>query len=126
MVATGLVAGLTSGNERYIWFAVSTASFIGLLSLLISRFLAAAREQGPEVAALFTQLAALTGVLWSAYPIVWLLGTEGTNTISLTTEVAVFALLDLTAKIGFGALLLSKRSVVTRANRVGSPVPASA
>jgi bacteriorhodopsin len=128
MIATGLVAGLTTGNERYIWFAVSTASFLGLLALLISRFLAAARAQGPEVAALFTQLAGLTAVLWSAYPVVWLLGTEGTSTISLSTEVAVFAVLDLSAKIGFGFLLLSKRSVVTRAASANSPtaLPAAA
>jgi bacteriorhodopsin len=121
MIATGLVAGLTVGNDRYIWFAVSTVSFIALLGLLVGRFLALAKTQGPEVAALFTRLAGLTAVLWSAYPVVWLLGTEGTGAISLTTEVAVFAVLDLSAKIGFGFLLLTKRAVVSTAKPAPRP-----
>ncbi len=112
MIATGLIAGLTPGGERYIWFAVSTVAFIGILYLIVGRFLAIARARGPEVARLFYRLAALTAVLWTAYPVVWLLGTEGTGAISLTAEVGVFMVLDLSAKIGFGFLLLANRKVL--------------
>jgi bacteriorhodopsin len=46
-------------------------------------------------------------VLWFIYPVLWFLGTEGTGAISLNTEVAVFTIIDLTAKVGFGLLLVT-------------------
>ncbi len=114
MIGTGLIAGLTTGNERYIWFTVSSIAFVGIVGILVREFIAMARLKGPEVATTFTRLAGLTVGLWSLYPIIWILGTEGTSTISLTTEVAMFAVIDLLAKIGFGLVLLTSRAALGR------------
>ena len=63
----------------------------------------------------FRTLALLTIVLWSLYPIVWLLGTEGFIVASSTVEVCLFLILDVLAKTGFGFLLLKNREALGQA-----------
>jgi bacteriorhodopsin len=46
------------------------------------------------------------------YPAWWLIGSEGLAIVGLPIETAGFMVLDLTAKIGFGFLLLSSRQVL--------------
>ncbi|MBM3664495.1 MAG: rhodopsin, partial [Actinobacteria bacterium] len=115
MITTGFFAGVTSSNLRYIWFIVSALVFVWLLWVLLSEVLKAANERAPEVKAKFTQLAVLLAVVWTIYPILWLLGTEGFNIIGITGEIATFAIIDLIAKVGFGFLLLSNRKVLEAA-----------
>ena len=114
MIGTGLVAGLTANNERYVWFAVSSLAFLAILGILGRQFRSLAQAKGAAVTATFTRLAVLTVGLWTLYPIIWLLGTEGTSTVSLTTEVAMFTVIDFFAKIGFGLILLTSRSALGR------------
>lgn len=38
-------------------------------------------------------------VLWFIYPIVWILGAEGIRALSVETETAAYAILDLCAKV---------------------------
>jgi bacteriorhodopsin len=86
-----------------------------MLWILLSEVLKAAKQRPPEVRAKFNQLAVILAVLWTIYPILWLLGTEGFNVIGITGEVATFAIIDLIAKVGFGFLLLSNRKVLEAA-----------
>jgi bacteriorhodopsin len=52
-------------------------------------------------------------VLWTAYPIVWIFGTESTiGLLPLGVETAAFAVLDLAAKVGFGFVLLRSHDVL--------------
>jgi len=115
MIITGLVAGLINDNTKYVWFLTSTIAFIVVLYILVGQFLGQARARGGEVGRLFGILSTLTLVLWICYPIVWLLGTEGFGILSLPIEVILYAVLDVTAKIGFGFLLLTSSVVVGRA-----------
>jgi len=46
-------------------------------------------------------------VLWLAYPIVWILGTEGFRLYGGGWETLLIAVLDVSAKVGYGFLLLS-------------------
>jgi bacteriorhodopsin len=115
MIATGFFAGITASDIRYVWFAVSTVIFIWLLWVLLSEILKSAKQRSPEVRAKFNQLAIILAVVWSIYPILWLLGTEGFNVIGITGEIATFMVIDLIAKVGFGFLLLSNRKVLEAA-----------
>ena len=56
---------------------------------------------------LFMKLLGIFTLLWFIYPILWVLGTEGTRTLSLTGEVLVFAVIDVLAKVGFGIVLVT-------------------
>lgn len=113
MILTGLWAGGTEGGGRYFLWFISTAAMIALLYLVVTRLFSAANTQSPAVQQVFKTLAILTVVLWSLYPIVWLLGTEGFGAVGLTFEVFLFLVLDLSAKIGFGFLLLTNRQALS-------------
>lgn len=115
MILTGLIAGLLNDASKYVWFITSTVAFVVVLYILIVQLLGQARARGGEVGRLFRTLSTLTLVLWICYPIVWLLGTEGFGILPLAVEVIIYAILDVTAKIGFGFLLLTSGAVIGRA-----------
>ena len=108
MILTGLFGALSiDSTHKYVWFIVACGFFLAVLALIWGPVRAAAAEQGAETLALYNKLLAILTVLWFIYPILWILGTEGTVAISLNTEVVVFTIIDVTAKVGFGLLLVS-------------------
>lgn len=113
MILLGLWAGATAGGGRYILWFLSTVAMVALLYIVVTRLFAAAESQTPAVQSVFKTLAVLTVVLWSLYPVVWLVGAEGFNAIGQTGEVAGFLVLDLLAKVGFGFLLLTNRQALS-------------
>ena len=124
MILTGLWGGATAGNGRFVLWFISTAAMVALLYLVVTRLFAAANTQSPGVQQVFKTLAVLTVVLWSLYPVVWLLGTEGFAAVGLTFEVLLFLILDLLAKIGFGFLLLTNRQALGEIASGGAARPA--
>lgn len=126
MILTGLQAGSSlTGFGKGFWFVVSTIAMIVLLYLVYTRLFAEAASRGGAVQSTFRTLALLTIVLWSLYPIVWLLGTEGFNAVGSTVEVFLFLVLDFLAKIGFGFLLLTNRQALGEAAASGGQAQTS-
>jgi bacteriorhodopsin len=114
MIVTGLVGALASTPAvRIVWWGISTALLLFLLFFLVQSLNEAASRQTESVRNLTTTLRNMLIVLWLAYPVVWILGTEGTiGLIPLYVETAAFMVLDLTAKVGFGFVLLRSHSVL--------------
>jgi len=107
MIVTGLFGALSvSSAHKYAWFAISCVFFVVVLGLIWGPVRAAAARQGAEVGALYKRLLGILTLLWFVYPVVWILGSEGTASISLNAEVTIFAIVDLTAKVGFGLALV--------------------
>ncbi|MFM8883992.1 MAG: bacteriorhodopsin, partial [Solirubrobacterales bacterium] len=126
MILTGLFGALSlDDNHKYVWFAISCGFFLAVLVLIWGPIRASAAEQGAGVSALYNKLLGILTVLWFIYPILWILGTEGTGTISLNTEVLVFTIIDLSAKVGFGILLVVGVKKLESA-RSSSAAPAAA
>jgi len=129
MIVTGLLAALSADDTvRYTWYAVSCGGFLAVLALLYGPVRRIARAQPGTTPALFETLLRMLTVLWLVYPVLWLLGTEGTGAIGLTAEVAVFAAIDLTAKVGFGLLLVTRVAGISQrvGGRTRRPVEATA
>ncbi|MFC7229090.1 bacteriorhodopsin [Salinirubellus salinus] len=119
MIITGLVGALATEGAamRIAWWGISTGFFVVLLYFLVSTLSKNAAQKSGDVAALFSTLRNLVIVLWTAYPIVWIIGTEGTlGLIPLGVETAAFMVLDLAAKVGFGFILLRSRDVLDQAS----------
>ena len=116
MVLTGLQAGssLTAFGKGF-WFIVSIVALIVLLYLVYTRLSAAAASRPNSVQSTFRTLVLLTIILWSCYPIVWLLGSWGFGAANSTVEVFLFLILDFLSKIGFGYLLLTNRQTLSDA-----------
>jgi bacteriorhodopsin len=129
LVTVGLkaISGALSldDNHKYVWFAISCGFFLAVLILVWGPVRASAAAQGAGVASLYNKLLGILTVLWFIYPILWILGTEGTGTISLNTEVIVFTIIDLSAKVGFGILLVTGVKKLESAGS-GSAAPAAA
>ena len=124
MIVTGLVGAVATGQgsplggagTRIAWWGISCGFFVVLLYFLVSALSRKAAQRSGEVGSLFSTLRNLVIVLWTAYPIVWILGTEGTlNIIGLPVETVLYMILDLAAKVGFGFILLRSRDVLDQA-----------
>lgn len=107
MILAGVVAGATETFVSGLFFVISTIFFLIVLALIWGPLRSAAQEGSPEGGfGLFYTLASMLTILWIIYPIVWLLGTEGSGILGSSFEVFLFAVLDILAKIAFGAILL--------------------
>ena len=142
MIGTGALATLTQdfvsdgsvvdpdvlsiGAYRLIWWGVSTAFLLVLLYFLFGALSDKARQLPPETQSTFSTLRLMILVLWLIYPIWWIIGTEGglgdPGLISLQVETAGFMVLDLTAKIGFGIILLQSHDVLDAGASSGAAV----
>lgn len=113
MIVTGLAATLMKTSvARYAFWTISTIAMVLLLYFLFAVFTEAASDLDEDAKGTFNVLRNLILVAWTLYPIVWLLGTEGAGVVSLYVETLMFMVLDVTAKVGFGFILLSSRSIV--------------
>ena len=118
MIITGLVGAIATEGAavRIAWWGISSGFFLVLLFFLVKTLSQQAARRSGDVAATFSTLRNLVVVLWTAYPIVWVLGTESTLAIiPLTVETAAYAVLDVAAKVGFGFILLRSRNVLDQA-----------
>lgn len=107
MILTGLIATLVAPPVNYLWWIISTGAFLAILWSLLTEFSASARLRNRNVQSLFSNLRNILIVLWLCYPIVWLIGAEGFRLITVGVETAIYAILDLCAKVGFGLVLVS-------------------
>jgi len=129
MIVTGALAALsTDDTVRYTWYAISCGAFLAVIGILYGPAREIVKAHTGGAAALYGTLLTMLTVLWFIYPVLWLLGTEGTGTIGLSAEIAVFAVIDLTAKAGFGLLLVSRvvaLSQTATSRSAGRPVEAT-
>jgi len=124
MIVTGLVGALTKTlTFRYVWWVISTIALVFILYYLFSIFTARAQTLDAETRSAFSTLRNLVLVLWSVYPILWLIGTEGAQVVPLSVETLGFMVLDVTAKVGFGIILLRSRAIV---GEESAPEPSAA
>merc|ERR1712167_475651 len=88
-VICGLIGALTVAPYKYMWWVASLIFLIIVFMLLLKG------------------LTWLTILVWLVYPIVWIVGSEGTGALGLSQEVGIITIADLIAKIGFGFYLLA-------------------
>ncbi len=113
MIVTGLVAALSQTMlARYSFWLVSTIAMIVVLYFLATSLRSAAKQRSAAVESTFNKLTVLTLILWTAYPILWIIGTEGAGVVGLGVETLAFMLLDVSAKVGFGLILLRSRAIM--------------
>jgi sensory rhodopsin len=107
VIGSGVVAGLLPSPYSYVAYLVGCVSYVGLLYLLLVVLPQQATMNGDRVDAVFTKLRNLTVVLWTLYPVVWILGPLGVGLLQVETEVMVVTYLDLISKVGFVAMAVN-------------------
>jgi bacteriorhodopsin len=107
MIATGFVATVSPKPTNYIWYIVSCAAYLAVFYLLIQPYRLEAEHKHPRAKKVFTKLLTVHLVLWTGYPLVWILANTGFGVLSQGGEAMGYTLLDLTSKVGFGLLSLN-------------------
>lgn len=123
VIVAGFAAALLSGIERFGLFAVGGLAYLVLAYLLLGPL--TRRSRGQRTESLFRGLRNLTVILWSIYPIIWLLGPAGFGLLTNLTNILLVTYLDLITKVGFGMIALNAGSVL-REQLQSSSEPATA
>ena len=105
MIATGFVATiLPEGGLNLIWWTISTGAYLAIAWAFLGRYKREAKVALPASASVFDRLVLIHLVLWTAYPVVWMLSPEGLDLVGDGLEAAMYTVLDVAAKVGFGFL----------------------
>ncbi|WP_435176033.1 bacteriorhodopsin [Halorussus sp. AFM4] len=127
VMGSGVVAGLLDGTAKYAMYLAGSVAYLGLLWLLLRTLPRAATGYSDRVDAVFTKLRNLTVVLWTLYPVVWILSPLGLGLLDVGTEVLVVTYLDLISKVGFVVIAVNGRDALdSLADDAAVPVERSA
>jgi bacteriorhodopsin len=85
-----MFAGFTRTRVQWGYFAISSIAFLYVVLKLVISSRRAAITRSASVGKFFTAISLYTIVIWILYPIVWALG-EGTQTISVNSEIILYA-----------------------------------
>lgn len=109
MLATGFLADVYPKPHNITWYFVSCGAYLGVACLLLTSYRAEAERNHPGKVGKdsFSRLLTVHLVLWTAYPIVWILADTGINFIGDGVEAMFYTILDVTSKVGFGLLAIS-------------------
>ena len=104
MIATGYLADKPARDDprKWIWYAMSSGAFLGVYYLLWGPLREEAAKTGPEALGAYTRNAAFLSTVWAGYPLNFLAGPEGTGAIDEESSTAIYAGLDIAAKVMFG------------------------
>lgn len=109
MISVGLAATLATGVATWIGFAISGGFHVVLLGILYLVFPRYARENR-ERYRLFKVLQNHVGLLWLAYPALWLASPAGLGYVSAVGTAMVIAYIDLVAKTPYVYFVWSDRA----------------
>jgi bacteriorhodopsin len=109
MITAGLVADLQeSSTARYAFYAVGVAALLTVLALVAGPLRRTARLQPPEMAEVHREASVLLAVLWTGYPVIWLLGPSGLGLFGQLADTALFVLLPIASKVGWSVVDLTR------------------
>jgi len=112
LILLGVAAILADGVLSLVLFGAGTVAYLGLAYLLVVELPAKAAFETDRVAIVFTKLRNVTVVLWTMYPVVWLLAPVGFGFLLPNTEMMVIVYLDIITKVGFAIFALLGRDAL--------------
>ncbi|MBB3034507.1 bacteriorhodopsin [Alteriqipengyuania lutimaris] len=122
MIATGLLAALSEGDARWIWFAWSCAAFFGVLFILWGPVKAIGDNLGGGIERVYRRNLVFLTAVWLVYPVVFAFGPEGLQSISTVASVWIVLALDVVAKVVYGFVATARFNTLpgAHANEAGS------
>lgn len=109
MIATGFAGTMLTGLGTWIGFGVSAVfhlSLLGILYVVFPRYAA----QHPKRRRLFRILQNHVGLLWIAYPVIWLTSPAGFGYVSVVGTAMIIAYLDVVAKTPYVYFIYREQS----------------
>ena len=97
-------------SVKWVMFGVSCLFFAPILSTLLGSLRKNVESRPIPIKKLYDFLSLYTVVIWSGYPIIWLLR-DGFHLIDLNTECVMHTVIDMFAKDVFGYILISNHHI---------------
>jgi sensory rhodopsin len=113
VVVSGAAAAVSPGVWRFVLFGLGSFAYLVLVGLLVWTLPRRASFESARVAAAFVTLRNLTVVVWTLYPVIWLLAPTGVGLLLPETRVLVMSYLDLVAKVGFVVVAVRAMDAMT-------------
>ncbi|EMA63572.1 bacteriorhodopsin [Halorubrum kocurii] len=114
IIAGGIAAVVTAGTLSWGLFAVASAAYAVLVYGLLVSLPRSASAETDRVRAVFGTLRNITVVLWTLYPVVWLLAPTGLGLLTPATEMLLFVYLDIVSKVGFVVVAVAGADALDR------------
>ena len=107
MIVTGGFAAVSSQiTDIIVWFGISCVAFLLLIALMSGEVFRQAYLNSPTIGLIYKRLFIFLSVVWVWYPVLWAFGGSGFQILSPGTEAAIYSILDVAAKVGFGIATL--------------------
>ncbi|MCW4054139.1 MAG: microbial rhodopsin family protein [Candidatus Bathyarchaeota archaeon] len=97
----GFLASIIITVDRWWFFGLSTAAYIGMLYTLF--------KPSDEDSSNISSLMWFVFLTWSLFPVVWVLAPTGFGILAVDIEAILYLALDFVTKIGFGIYVSTKR-----------------
>lgn len=114
MIAFGVGAIAAEPPGQWIFFALSSLCHVGILAFLYGPVRSSALGESPFRRRLARLLLNYIGLLWLAYPLVWVFG-PGLQWVDAAGITVIIAYLDVTAKVPFVYFIYQARKNFVRA-----------
>ncbi|RLM52427.1 bacteriorhodopsin [Halorubrum sp. Atlit-28R] len=112
MIAFGAGAVVSSGTVKWALFAVSAGFHVTLFAYLYLIFPRTVPDD-PMQRGLFSLLKNHVGLLWLAYPFVWVMGPAGIGFTGAVGAALTYAFLDVLAKVPYVYFFYARRQAFT-------------
>ena len=100
MILSGLVADLSEGTARLVFYAVGVAALAVVFWTAFTSLRRVAHAD-PEVGRIYDRVATYLALFWIGYPLTWILGPSGLGVVGQNVDTALFILLPIFSKVGF-------------------------
>merc|ERR1712178_617507 len=105
----GCAGAQTPDQNKWFFFIFGMVTFIHICAVLLKY--SKVNKYGEEARALYNKVAWMTIVLWTLYPVVWIVA-EGQRMVSASMEACLYAIMDVSAKCVFGILIVQARGAL--------------
>ena len=116
MILGGLVGNFSTKPSNLVWYIISCGAFIAIVTAILTEFSASASHRNPKVKQLFNKLKLQLIIVWTGYPLIWIIGPEGLDLISPGWEAFSYTVVDISTKVGFSFVLTKNKQVLVQAS----------
>jgi len=113
MIGFGCAGAVTPDQNKWFFFIFGMVTFIHICAVLLKY--SKVNKYGEEARALYNKVAWMTIILWTLYPVVWIVA-EGQRMVSASLEACLYAIMDVSAKCVFGILIVQARGALEAIN----------
>jgi len=114
MIAFGCVGAQTPEGQKWYFFIIGMLCYFHVVQTLLKYN--KSNKYGEAAKALYNKVANMTIVLWSLYPVVWIVA-EGLRLISPSLEACCYMIMDVLSKCLFGFFIVGGRTALESINQ---------